>query len=152
MERIANRNRDRNRWNARGQNVPDSATAQTCCCPHAHGFFLQPEVVRKGRRFPIRIRRASRRGRGGVFEPAMGVGWVNTLIQRTSDLFSIGSLTAWAHVQQFEEPSQHGEAENLKAAQDQSGSADNSVPAQMDLACAREFDEAGEVDEDAEEK
>ena len=41
--------------------------------------LAQLEAVRKGSRFPIRIRRASRRGRGGVFDLAIVVGRFHAL-------------------------------------------------------------------------
>jgi hypothetical protein len=43
------------------------------------GFQGLLEVVRKDIRFPIRIRRASRRGRGGVFDLPMEVGRFHAL-------------------------------------------------------------------------
>ena len=53
-------------------------------CAHLRANVHQAEVVRKGCRFPnlppIRIGRASRRGRGGVLDLAMGVGRGTALI------------------------------------------------------------------------
>jgi hypothetical protein len=47
------------------------------------------EPVRKGIRFPIRIRRASRRGRGGVFDQPIGVGRFHALQPTFLGLFSV---------------------------------------------------------------
>ena len=45
------------------------------------------EIRFDGSAFPIPIRRASRRGRGGVFDLAMGVGRVNALIPTLGGIF-----------------------------------------------------------------
>ena len=52
-----------------------------------------PEVVRKGRRFrpalPEPIRRASRRGRGGVFDQAVRAGRSNVVVHPTNSVENI---------------------------------------------------------------